>query len=301
MAKSGSGTKSVIAPIEEEVLSSSSSGDLITISSKDRTKADFPKKDDPKFVAPGTGDGGRSAGPGDFSGPGLGAGQGKKSFGDISSYDTIVVGRDASGNSLYWGDVDKDGKYDPRVDIELTLDGNGFLSDSSGSIDYTAKNFTVIFQAINVAAVEGLPRPQADPVLDLAGFGADDKLIVDFTVLRRMGIQVIGPAPNSSIFNASTFLSGLATKASKTTTVNGKVRAFTDYQIRTNVNNNLDSRALVQIILENGLLVLDDALFLGDALASAGFKNGRTSFYSTTIAKNISLDALYEFILPTFS
>lgn len=85
MAKSTQSSKGIIAPIEEEVLSSSNSGDLITISSKDRTKADFPKKEEPKFEAPGTGDGGSSAGPGDSSGPGLGAGQGKKSFGDTTA------------------------------------------------------------------------------------------------------------------------------------------------------------------------------------------------------------------------
>lgn len=95
-------------------------------------------------------------------------------------YDTIVVGQDANGDPLYWGDVDKDGAYDQGSDVDLAIDGaTGKLSDAAGEIDYTTKAWKVVFQAINIG----------EPVLDLAGFGADEKIVIDFAVNNYMGMQ----------------------------------------------------------------------------------------------------------------
>lgn len=95
-------------------------------------------------------------------------------------YDTIVVGQDANGNPLYWGDVDEDGIYDQGSDVDLAVDGTtGKLSDAMGDIDYTAKAWNVVFQAINVG----------EPVIDLTGFDLLDKLTIDFKQLKWMAVQ----------------------------------------------------------------------------------------------------------------
>lgn len=106
---------------------------------------------------------------------------------NLKIYDWIIVGQDGSGNPRYWGDVNEDSKCDAG-DVLLSIDANGKLSDSNGLIDYSKTDWKVVFQAINTNPNRS---PSPDPVLDLNGFDATDKLEFDFTALRSMGIQFI--------------------------------------------------------------------------------------------------------------